>query len=356
MRACHQLRPEVPSLLVSLFLSLAFLVLSGGPLPGAQAFEVVVQGRVLDQDGEPLDGVRITVTREGSDRELQEETGRKGRYRVFLLHGNLPHVFRLEREGYEGAEHDVRPIETRSHDERDRPARRPEGGVLELDFTLRSEESLTRRAAEAPEDASPAARRRAATPIYNRGVEAAQKTLWSRAEERFREALEIDPEMGEAHAGLAKVLFEQGRCEESLEVGERARELEPADRELWQIGYECVRRTGTAEETARALDELAERAPRLAVPGLMARTRVLYDAHDDPDAALQAVERVLEADPGHARAHHLKGLVLLELRRTGEASEALERYLELAPDAWDAADVRALLEELEREGSAGEGG
>ncbi|MFP3939593.1 MAG: tetratricopeptide repeat protein [Thermoanaerobaculia bacterium] len=356
MRACHHPRPEVPSLLVPLILSLALLVLSGGPLPGAQAFEVVVQGRVLDQDGEPLDGVRITVTREGSDRQLQEETDRKGRYRIFLLHGNLSHVFRLERDGYEGAEHDVRPIETRSHDERDRPARRPEGGVLELDFTLRSEESLTRQAAEVPEDASPAARRRAATTIYNEGVEAAQKTLWSRAEERFRAALAIDPEMGPARAALAKVLFEQGRCQESLEEGETARELEPADPELWQIRYECVRRTGTAGEVARALDELAERAPRLAVPGLMARARMRYDAHDDPDAALQSVERVLEADPAHARAHHLKGLVLLELRRTEAAREALERYLELAPDAWDAADVRALLEDLEREGSSGEGG
>ena len=355
MRALAKPRPSLASLAVSLLVSSGLLVLSSGPLQAAQGFEVWVEGRVVDQDGEPLDGVRITVTREGSDTELREETGRRGRYRLFLLHGNLPHVFRLERDGYEGAEHEVRPITTRSHDERDRPARRPEGRTVELDFTLRSEESLARRAAEVPEDASPAARRRAATPIYNRGVEAAQKTLWSRAEERFREAVAIDPEMGEAHAGLAKVLFEQGECEESLEVGERARELEPRDPELWQIRYECLRWTGTAEEADRALDDLAERAPRLAAPGLMERARALYDAHDDPEAALREVERVLEADPAHARGHHLKGLVLLELRRTDEARQALERYLELAPDAWDAEDVRALLEDLEREASSDEG-
>lgn len=324
---------------VALLLSLAAAGFSARP------FEIWIEGTVVDQDGEPLDGVEVTVTREGSDSEIREETGRKGRFRVLLFHADREHTIRLDLPDYQSVTQPIPALEASSWDDRDRPTKRPEGNVLELDFTMRSLESIEQGAVEAPEDASPEARRRAATPIYNQGVYAAQSTLWARAEERFRAALEIDPEMGPAWAGLTKVLFERRRCEESLEAGERARELVPRDLELHEIRIECLRRTGETEKLREALDELAEKDPYRAAPGLMERAHLLYEARDS-EAALEVLDRLVDAIPDHAGAHHLLGLVLLDLGRTDAAREALERYLELDPDAEDAGDVRALLAEL----------
>lgn len=327
---------------------LAFLVLLLGLAAAGSAarrFEVWVQGRVVDQDGEPLEGVEITVTREGSDSEIRDETNRRGHYRVLLFRGHREHTIRLDLPGYQSLTQPIPALEASSWDDREKSRARPEGNALELDFTMRSLESIEEGAAESPEDASPEARRRAATPIYNQGVYAAQSMLWVRAEERFRAALEIDPEMGPAWAGLAKVLYERRRCEESLEAGERARELVPRDLELLEIRIECLRRTGETEAMREAVDELAEKDPYRAAPSLMERAHLLYEARDS-EAALSVLEGLVEAIPDHAGAHHLLGLVLLGLDRTEAAREALERYLELAPEAEDAEDVRALLAEL----------
>lgn len=331
---------------VALGLLLFLLLLGVGPTAfAARQFEIWVQGRVLDQAGEPVEGVEITVTRERSRLRIQEETDAQGRYRVFLLDGRYEYLFELEREGYLSQERTLQPIETRSHDNRDRLARRPEGVYVDLDFTLRSVESIEREALEVPEAASPAARRRAATSIHNEGVEAAKRELWPQAEEKFRAAVRVDPELGKAQAALAKVLFEQRRCEESLEVAEVARELMPSDLELLNVRYHCLRRTGDTEKAAEALDELAERAPRLVTSELLAHAVELYEAHDS-EAAVPVLERLVETVPDQARAHYYLGLALLDLGQAGAARAPLERFLELEPDAYDADDVRELLREL----------
>lgn len=336
-------RPHLPVVLTAL----AGLLLALAPAGfAARAFEVWVQGRIVDEEGEPLEGVEITVARESSDTEIRGETDGKGRYRVLLFHGDREHRIRLDLAGYQSVEQAIPALESRSWDERRESAARPENGTLEIDFTLHSLESLERRAQEVPEDASPAERRRAATPIYNEGVSAAQRTLWARAEERFRAALEIDPEMGKAWSALAKVLYERRRCEESLEAGEKARELVPADLELLEIRIDCLRRKGETEKAAEALDELAAKDPYRAAPGLLERAHLLYEAHDS-EAALPVLERLVEAIPDHADGHHLLGLVLLDLGRTEAARQALERYLELEPEGVEAEEVRELLEELD---------
>ncbi len=265
---------------------------------------------------------------------------------MLLFHADRSHTIRLDLPGHQSLTQPIPALEASSWDDREKSTKRPEGNVLELDFTMHSLESIEQGAAEAPEDASPEARQRAATPIYNQGVEAAKSMLWSRAEERFRTALGIDPEMGPAWAALAKVLYERRRCEESLEVGATARRLVPRDLELHEIRIECLRRTGESEKAWEAVQELAEKDPYRAASAFMERAHLLYEVPDS-EAALPVLERLVEAIPDHAEAHHLLGLVLLDLDRPGAAREALERYLELEPSAEDAEDVRALLAELE---------
>lgn len=330
-----------------LLLTLAALLLGlAAAGSAARPFEVWVEGTVVDQDGEPLEGVEVTITRERSDSEIREETDPEGRFRVLLFHADRSHTIRLDLPGYQSVTQPIPALEASSWDDREKSRARPEGNVLELELAMHSLESIEEGALEAPEDASPEARRRAATPIYNQGVEAAKSMLWVRAEERFRKALEIDPEMAPAWAALTKVLYERRRCQESLEVGETARRLVPRDLELHEIRIDCLRRTGESEKAWEAVQELAEKDPYRAAPAFMERAHLLYEVPDS-EAALPVLERLLEAIPDHAEAHHLLGLVLLDLDRPEAAREALERYLELDPDADEAEDVRALLGALE---------
>ena len=61
------------------------------------------------------------------------------------------------------------------------------------------------------------------------------------------------------------------------------------------------------------------------------------------EEAAQALEKVLEVEPDHARAHYLLGVALFNTGQTGPASEHLRRFIELAPDDPDAVIAKDLL-------------
>jgi regulator of sirC expression with transglutaminase-like and TPR domain len=71
------------------------------------------------------------------------------------------------------------------------------------------------------------------------------------------------------------------------------------------------------------------------------------NARDD-ERALGALERILLVRPDSADHVRDCGIVLTRLGRQADAAAALERYLELVPDAPDRIRVRMLLDQLER--------
>jgi len=71
------------------------------------------------------------------------------------------------------------------------------------------------------------------------------------------------------------------------------------------------------------------------------------------DAALEAYRQAIKADPKYAPPHRELGIVLLGRGEKDKARQHLERYLELAPNASDAAIVRDYLVELKPAGAGG---
>jgi regulator of sirC expression with transglutaminase-like and TPR domain len=69
----------------------------------------------------------------------------------------------------------------------------------------------------------------------------------------------------------------------------------------------------------------------------------------DDERALAAIERILLVRPHSADDERDRGMVLTRLGREREAACALNRYLELMPDAPDSARVRMLLEQMDVE-------
>jgi tetratricopeptide (TPR) repeat protein len=118
--------------------------------------------------------------------------------------------------------------------------------------------------------------------------------------------------------------------------------LEPDNGDALRIAYDSALRLGDTEKAAIALDGLAVSDPEWAATGLYQLAVELYN-NDQAEAAAQALERVLQADPDHARAHYLLGVAQFNTGQTETASEHLNRFLELAPDDPDAAIARDLL-------------
>ena len=80
---------------------------------------------------------------------------------------------------------------------------------------------------------------------------------------------------------------------------------------------------------------------------LLANLKGTYLNRRDDARALAAIERILLVRPDSADDERDRGIVLTRLGREREAAAALQRYLELMPDAPDTARVQLLLDQLE---------
>ncbi|HSK18080.1 MAG TPA: transglutaminase-like domain-containing protein [Longimicrobiales bacterium] len=80
---------------------------------------------------------------------------------------------------------------------------------------------------------------------------------------------------------------------------------------------------------------------------LLANLKGTYLNRRDDVRALAAIERILLVRPESADDERDRGIVLTRLGRDREAAAALQRYLELMPDAPDTARVQLLLDQLE---------
>lgn len=79
---------------------------------------------------------------------------------------------------------------------------------------------------------------------------------------------------------------------------------------------------------------------------LLANLKGTYLNRRDDVRALSAIERILIVRPDSADDERDRGVVLTRLGRDREAAAALQRYLELVPDAPDTARVQLLLDQL----------
>jgi Flp pilus assembly protein TadD len=131
---------------------------------------------------------------------------------------------------------------------------------------------------------------------------------FSAAGRAVRRALELRPDLAQAHCNLGIVLIEDGEQETALCCFERALELDP--------GLHAAR-----ENRALLLSEI----PRL-------------------EAAISAWEEIIRADPTHRKAHAMLGGILMCAGRFSEAIEWLNRVVAFAPGTPDAALYRAVID------------
>lgn len=179
------------------------------------------------------------------------------------------------------------------------------------------------------------------------------------AAERYRQAIELQPDESSAYTDLGYALYEAGRLEEALRAYLEAEELEPGDpATLSRIGqiYGELGQTDAAAATFLLLADryLAMRQLREAVQAW--QSVIKYDPNN-----MQALRRLAEAYRRGERPD-LAARALVQLARAhaeegdhGEAIECCEQALALQPSSRDA---RSYLRELRggrRSGSSGTG-
>jgi TolB-like protein/Tfp pilus assembly protein PilF len=154
--------------------------------------------------------------------------------------------------------------------------------------------------------------------------EAATQALSSGAK-----AIELDPELGEAHCAQAYARLAYEFDWDGAEAGfRRAIELSPGFSDAYDLygrmlsGLERFDEAIAMQQRAYELDPLSARSD-------MVTSMVRAGRYEE---AIRAARRALAADPDYARLHTTLGWALFRAGRTDEGIAALERGVDLAPN------------------------
>jgi Tfp pilus assembly protein PilF len=313
-------------------LALAALLSSAGAataqLPGT------IYGQVMDENQKPVPDVKITITDpEKPDFKQEESTDAKGRFRIRLANATVPYEFRLSKQGYQDVSMGGVKV----------PAR----GEVRRNFEMMSTEAALKAGAASGTVDPEAAKRGAAIDVYNQGVMALRAQDYDTAVALFQSALEKQPDRGAAHAALARVYMDKKEHEKAIEYADKAIALEADVDSMQQVLYTSHNALGHKEQAKAALDALQSANPEKASQNVFNEAVDLYNGGNMAEAKA-GFEKVLAADPNHAKAHYLMGLVMVNEDNKAKAAEHLQKFIELAPDDPDAATAKEMLQYLKQ--------
>jgi pentatricopeptide repeat protein len=155
------------------------------------------------------------------------------------------------------------------------------------------------------------------------GEVALRRWQWTDAEAHYRRALDLDPNNAAAHGGRARWLRFQGRTDEALEWGQRARELDPLALYGKEIGWILF-------ESRRYADAIREFRTVLAVqpdePGALWFLSFAMIEHGEAAEAVRVLERSAALS---GRNPAVLGVLVRAYARAGRSTEALRVLDEL---------------------------
>jgi Tfp pilus assembly protein PilF len=267
-------------------------------------------GKIVDTEGEPIQGVSITVTSpELPDFKESETTNKRGMFIVDFENVFVTYIYRIEKTGYQPME--VHDKWTREGDKRS-------------EWTMQEAAVQAAEGLVAPTSA-PAAQ------AYNDGIRALDAKAYKEAEAKFLAAIEHDPELHQAWAALSMAQLEQGRNEDAVASSEKAIALgstdEAAMHTRWKA-YSNLKAKAKAEEALADLERVGDLAEE--AKGLHNEAVSLMKAGDDA-AAFAKFQEALSLDPNLKDS--LQGLAGtgVKIGKYAEAAAAAEAILSIDP-------------------------
>lgn len=181
--------------------------------------------------------------------------------------------------------------------------------------------------------------------LFNTGVAALNVGDDETAAEKFKAALEEDPELVPAYGALAVVLLRMEDYEGSLEAADQTLARDPENARAKRMRYQALRLLGRIDEAAAVFQELSPEDQQEAIQLQYQAAAELFNA-GQTEEAVAMLEAVVAAVPSHGKAHYMLGLSYTNLNQTAAAREHFEKFLEVAPDDPEAGTAREMLEYL----------
>ncbi len=314
--------------LLLLVLGLGLTGLLAAQLPGT------LFGQFSDENGDPVAGVKITITNPEAPNFLQEEVSdERGRYSIFLRNSTVPYNLAFEKEGYEKFRMPGFKVPTRQRTRRN--------------WVIKTAAAVQQIAVQALDAiAEDVEIKGSHVKIYNQGVLALEAGDIATARVLFEEALAKKDDFGPAYGGMARVHWKRKEWEDALRYAMKTLELDPEDTLINQVLYDSYSGLGQKAKAEEILKVLQAANPETAGLNLFNQAADLYNAGDTAGAK-PLFERILVSDPDNPKANYMLGLCYISEGSNDLAKERLTHFLEIAPNDSDAPTAKEMLNYLD---------
>jgi tetratricopeptide (TPR) repeat protein len=297
------------------------LALSGQMLAVGEAR---LTGKVIDQDGKPLEGVAITITSATAAKTYKDvvKTNRKGDYAIFVIDGTIPYSFEYTKEGYSSYKDEMKLKLV------------PEKNVRDITLVKGGASAGTAmQTVEASADPAVVA--------YNEGVVLVKEGKDAEAIAKFESAVNIRPELTAGYIALAKVNAKISNWDKAIENGLKALEVDDDQPEIHAIMAEAYGKKGDKAKAA----EYRKKAPANPRGLFNEAARLINDGKDSEAEPL--LKQAVGADPSFGLAFYELGMVQARLGKNADARESLQKYIDLEPNGKDTATAKEMMKYLQ---------
>ena len=292
----------------------------------------ILRGQVTGPDGEGVPGVKIVITgQERPIRTFETETNEEGRYRMMGLRDSPYEVTATTETATAMAVFTIRG-----------------GQNLTVDLDLGASAAAAT-AALSEEDLANEARREELSASFEQGVAASAAGDYVEAIAQFEIAISIVDTCYSCYHNIGLANLELGQIDEAEVAFKQALELR-ADNAASYTGlagiYNAQRRFDEAAEMSAEAARLSGGGAGATDPVAVYNQGVIYWNAGNFPMAKEQFEQAVALDPNNADAHYQLAMASLNLGDMTSAVEALEKYIEIAPDGQNADQARAMVQQL----------
>ena len=292
----------------------------------------ILRGQVTGPDGVGVPGVKIVITgQERPIRTFETETNEEGRYRMMGLRDSPYEVTATTETATAMAVFTIRG-----------------GQNLTVDLDLGASAAAAT-AALSEEDLANVARREELSASFEQGVAASAAGDYVEAIAQFEIAVSIVDTCYSCYHNIGLANLELGQIDEAEVAFKQALELR-ADNAASYTGlagiYNAQRRFDEAAEMSAEAARLSGGGAGATDPVAVYNQGVIYWNAGNFPMAKEQFEQAVALDPNNADAHYQLAMASLNLGDMTSAVEALEKYIEIAPDGQNADQARAMVQQL----------
>ena len=302
-----------------------------------------IKGKVVDAQGQPVDGAKILIENlEKGTKAIETKTNKRGEY---IQVGLSPGKYRVT------ATKDALTTSRETDVHLD---------MLTLDFKLEAGAGGSGKPATKEEVAKAKARADAMTKAFGEGVELSNQGKNDEAIAKFQEVIAVVPKCAECYANIGTVQAQAKKYDEAEAAYKKAIELKPDFSEAYNglaNIYNTEKKFDLAAEASKKAMDLSAAAAAGGAPGapgaaptgnasqVFNQGVILWNAGKIPEAKAQ-FEQAVKLDPTLADAHYWLGMSLVNAgskEALVEAKPHFETYLKLAPTGQYADTAKSII-------------